>query len=35
MMAFDRHQEVDFVGENLSMLLYITFVMSVGIGFYG
>ena len=32
-MAFDRHQEVDFIGENISMLLYTTFVMTVGIGF--
>ena len=33
MMAFDRHQEVDFIGENISMLLYTMFVMTVGIGF--
>ena len=32
-MAFDRHQEVDFIRENISMLLYTLFVMTVGIGF--
>ena len=33
MMAGNRHQEVDFIGENISMVLYTTFVMTVGIGF--
>ena len=33
MMAGNKHQEDDIIGENISMLLYTTFVMSVGIGF--
>mmetsp|Transcript_39263 Transcript_39263/g.44861 ORF Transcript_39263/g.44861 Transcript_39263/m.44861 type:complete len:86 (-) Transcript_39263:590-847(-) len=33
MMEFDRHQEVDFIGENMLLLLYSRFVMSIGIGF--
>ena len=33
MMVGNRNQEVDIVGENISMLLYTLFVMTVGIGF--
>ena len=33
MMEGNRKQEVDIIGENMPMLLYTTFVMSVGIGF--
>ena len=32
-MAGNRNQEVGIIGKNISMLLYTTFVMSVGIGF--
>ena len=32
-MGGKRDQEVDIVGENISMLLYTLFVMTVGIGF--
>ena len=35
MMGGQRDQEVDIIGENISMLLYTTFVMTVGIGFQG
>ena len=33
MMGGNRDQNVDIVGENILMLLYKRFVMSVGIGF--
>jgi len=33
MMEFDRHQDVDIIGENISMLLYTMLVISVGLGF--
>ena len=33
MMGGQRDQEVDIIGENISMLLYTLFVMTVGIGF--
>ena len=33
MMEGNRNQEVDIIEENISMLLYTTVVMSVGIGF--
>ena len=34
-MVGNRNQEVGIIGENISMLLYTMFVISVGIGFYG
>ena len=33
LMGGNRDQDVDIIGENISILLYITFIMSVGIGF--
>ena len=33
MMGGQTDQEVDIIGENISMLLYTMLVMSVGIGF--
>ena len=33
MMEGNRNQEGDIIGENISMLIYTTFVMTVGIGF--
>ena len=33
MMESNRNQDVDFIGENMLLLLYTRFVMSVGIGF--
>ena len=35
MMAGNRHQEVDFIGEIVSKILYVMLVMTVGIGFQG
>ena len=32
-MAGNKDQEVDFIGEIVSKILYTTFVMTVGIGF--
>ena len=33
MIEFNRHHELDFIGENMLLLLYPRFVMSVGISF--
>ena len=32
-MEGNRNKEVDIIRENISIILYTTFVMSVGIGF--
>ena len=33
MMTSNRNQEVGIIAENISMLLYTLFVMTVGVGF--